>query len=122
MPVDLQDLSNIVKMLTLLFPCTVRRPIPNLETFVDRIILSSVFRENNHRMRLKFFSDPLVKYLWSNFFIRDSPEIIVAHLRRIRSQDIGEAKQERILMDMKLLEIKLNFKTLPDNARDYKNL
>ena len=119
LPVALQDHENVVKMLTLLFPCSVRHPIPNLMSKVDRVLFTSAFRENNNKMRYKFFSDPLIKHLWSKIFIKDNPEIIVAHLRRVRSQgdrNLGLARQERFLLDMGLLESELNFKTIPDAA------
>ena len=74
-------------------------------------------------MRFSFFSDPLIKYLWSKIFIEDNPEVVISHLRRLRSADhIGEAKQDRLLKDMMQLELELGFKMLPDIAKNRKNL
>ena len=123
LPSILQDPASTVKMLTLLFPTTTRKRIPNLSQEVDRNFFASAFRENNVQIRLKFFSDPLIKYLWSKIFIVESPETMVAHLRRIRShEDLGEAKQERFLKDIKGHELKLNIKMLPDIANNPENL
>ena len=64
LPDELMTDANVVKMLTLIFPCTTRRPLPNLTERVDRILFAQVFRENNNNVRTKFFSDSLIKYLW----------------------------------------------------------
>ena len=112
-------------MLTMLFPYTMRRPIPGLTHKVDRVLFAKTFRENNSWVRLSFFSDPLIKYLWSKIFIEDNPEIVISHLRRLKSADQigdGEARQERLLKDMMQLELELNFKMLPDVAKNRKNL
>ena len=80
-------------MLTLLVPCTLNRTIPGLTQSVDRVFFTAVFRENNNEVRIKFFSEPLIKYLWSKIFIEDKPDIVVDHLRRLRGHKlIGEAK------------------------------
>ena len=101
LPESLLSDANIVKMLTLIFPCTPRRSLPNLTESVDRILFAQVFRENNNNVRTKFFSDPLIKHLWSQIFITTNPEITVAHLRRLRSQEKdGEAKYDRLMRDM----------------------
>ena len=47
---------------------------------------------------------------------------MIAHLRRIRSQEkLGEAKYDRLVKDMVQLELELNAKLLPDIARDPTN-
>ena len=98
--------ANIIKMLTLIFPCTTRRPLPNLTERVDRILFAQVFRENNNKVRTRFFSDLLIKYLWSKIFIITNPEIVVSHLRRLRSQEsCGEAKYDRLVRDLMHLEL-----------------
>ena len=40
LPEPLMCDANIVKMLTLIFPCTTRRPLPNLTERVDRILFA----------------------------------------------------------------------------------
>ena len=57
-----------------------------------------------------------------NIFIIECPEVSVSHLRRVRSQtDQGEAKYERLMKDIKLIEIDFNFKILPEVARIEEN-
>ena len=126
LPAALLDQENVVKMLTLLFPCSTRKHLPasavDMVTPVKRFHLAQVFRENNLGLRHKFFEEPLVKYLWSKIFITECSEVCVAHLRRIRSYpDNGEFKFRRIWGDMMKLEHKFNFKMIPDNARNYEN-
>ena len=71
---------------------------------------------------MKFFQEPLIKYLWSNIFILVCPEVSVSHLRRIRSeQENGEMKFDRFWSDVRKLEIKLNVKLLPEISRHYNN-
>ena len=109
-------------MLTLLFPCTTRKPLPGLKQVVDRTLFAQVFRENNVALRNKFYADPLVKHLWSQIFVVECEETCVAHLRRIRSQaEQGEIKFERLLKDMGQFEVDFNFKILPDSARNEEN-
>ena len=110
-------------MLTLVFPCTIKKSIPNLNEPVDRTALVKVFRENNNASRSNFFSDPLIKHLWTRVFIEENPEVLVRYLRRVRSQDnMGEAKYSRYIRDMKQLEEHLSCKLLPDIARDSANI
>ena len=79
----------------------------------------NVFKENSIFLRNSFFSDTLVKYLWSQIFIVEAPETTIAHLRRIRSiEDHGEIKYERMFSDMLQLEVSCNCKILPDAARN----
>ena len=123
LPPELQDDQSVVKVLTLVFPCTLRRPLPNMLLTIDRVLFAKVFRENNNTTRYKFFSDPLIKYLWSQIFIKEDPEILITQLRRLRSQeDLGEAKQDRLTKDMMVLELKLNFKMLPDMVKSPNSL
>ena len=47
---------------------------------------------------------------------------MIAHLRRIRSQEkLGEAKYDRFIKDILQLELEISIKVLPDIARDPKN-
>ena len=122
LPKHLMDYSSMIKVLTLVFPCSIRRSLPELIEPVDRVFLVEVFRDNNSAVRAKFFSDPLIKHLWSKNFINKNPEIVVGHLRRLRSHSVlGEAKYERLMKDMMHLELTLNFKLLPDMARSSEN-
>lgn len=100
-------------MLTImLFPATVKkRPERNnfyadTTQYFDEIkdICYEIFRENNIKKRLKFFSCPLVKALWS-FMIQVKPEIVVNHLRRARSFPYkGECRFRSLFHDMMSME------------------
>ena len=80
----------------------------------------NVFKENSIFLRNSFFSDTLVKYLWSQIFIIEAPETTIAHLRRIRSMEHhGEVKYEKMLGDMLQLEVNCNCQILPDAAKNY---
>ena len=123
LPAVLLDTAGIAKMLTLLFPCTTKHALPNLREPVDRVLLAQVFRENNNLTRTQFFSDPLIKHLWSKIFVGKNPEILITYLRRLRSHDtMGEAKYRRYTRDMMQLEMEVNCKLLPDTARDPANI
>ena len=121
LPAALMDEENIIKMLTLIFPCSTRKPLPAMTSNVDRTAFARVFRENNGSSRIKMFSDPLIANLWS-VFVEESPDIIVTHLRRIRShEERGEVKFDRLMRDFMQLELTLNIRLLPDVARDSAN-
>ena len=122
LPDALQDNDSVAKMLTLLFPCTIRKSLAILPHQMDdqkRAFFVQVFKENSVTLRNQLFSDPLIQYLWSKIFIVESPETCITHLRRIRSSpEHGEMKYERVLKDMQNVEVEHNFKMLPDSARD----
>ena len=47
----------------------------------------------------------------------------MAHLRRLRSQEKdGEAKYDRLMRDMMQMEVHLQYKILPDEAKDSKKV
>ena len=64
------DQDSILKMITLLFPCSTKKDFKFEET-EDRIIFLKAFKENSHGMRIKFFSNPLMKHMWSKIFITE---------------------------------------------------
>ena len=97
-PKDLLDAESVEKMLVILFPCITKRPAYAAK---KRHPLVLIFKENNHSLRMMFFSDPLIKFLWKYLFIREHPDILINHLRRIRSHDdFGEMKYERFVKDL----------------------
>ena len=105
-------------MLTLIFPCSTRRSSPDLWNSVDQILFTQIFRDNNNTIRSNFFSDPLIKYLWTRIFIRKNPEICTGHLRQLRSQPkVGKARYDRLVKDLMEMELLLNIELLPDTAR-----
>ena len=67
LPDALQDNDSTIKMVTLLFPCTIRKlfdiPLQQMDERT-RTFFVQVFKENSVAQRRKFFSDPLIQYLW----------------------------------------------------------
>lgn len=123
MPAVLLDREHVVKMLTILFPCSTRKPLGDEEFTDTRHFFAEVFRENNVAIRNKFYSDPLVKYLWQHIFLEECKDICINHVRRIRSQEEqGEDKYKRFLADIGQIEQTLNFKMLPEETKVEKNV
>ena len=117
-PESLLCREHVVKMLTILFPCSTRKPLGDEEHKETRHFFAEVFRENNVAIRNKFYSDPLIKYLWEHIFLTECKDICINHIRRIRSQEEqGEDKFKRFLADLAQIEQTLNFKMIPDEAR-----
>ena len=63
LPDALQDNDSTIKMVTLLFPCTIRKlfdiPLQQMDERT-RTFFVQVFKENSVVQRRKFFSDPLI--------------------------------------------------------------
>lgn len=94
-PKELRDQENVLKLLTIVFPCTVKHVEPKVYRN-ERLKLISIFRENCAKKRLEFFREPLIQHLWSKVFMEANPDIINVHLRRIKSEradgDVAMAK------------------------------
>ena len=71
-------------MLTIIFPCTTKHVQPQSNS-EERHKMITVFRENCSKTRRQFFNNPLVRYLWSEVFMRHNPEIIMVQLRRMKA-------------------------------------
>ena len=85
--------------------------------------MNSVFKENNSRTRRAFFSDPLIKYLWAQIFIKEAPETCLTYLRRLKSDPMyGTTRLNKFLQDIEETEANCNFKMLPDIARNRENI
>ena len=83
----------------------------------------TVFRENHTKMRIEFFKQPLVRYLWQNIFIQEYADEITSYLRFVRSnKDQGELKYFRLMQELHALEKAFNIRMVPEQARDEKNL
>lgn len=122
LPESLLDRENTVKMLTILFPCSTRKPLGDEEFRDVRHFFAEVFRENNVAIRNKFYSDPLIKHMWEHIFLVECESMCINHLRRIRSQEEqGEDKYKRFLSDIGQIELALRLKMLPDAARKEEN-
>lgn len=84
-----------------------RKYLPEVTQYLDEILICSydIFKENNIRKRHQFFAEPLIQFLWSELFTKSKPEIIINHLRRVRSHPLnGEYRYQMILNDMLRLE------------------
>ena len=105
-----------------MFPCSKRLNLPNESYTDERNFLSNTFRNNSFKIRNKLFSEPLIRYLWSVFFIVEDAKTCIQHLRRIRSlPDNGEEKYWRYLGDLHEIGLAFNFEILPSSAWNDKN-
>ena len=117
LPEALLDERTVVKTLTIIFPCSTRLKLPGENYTEDRTFLTNAFRNNNFRVRNKFFSEPIVRYLWGTIFVEEEPQTCIQHLKRTRSSEQdGEAKYQRFLTDLREIEVAYMFKILPTNA------
>ena len=115
-PPELLEKDCINTMLIILFPCIIKRPAFKA---MRKSPMFLIFRENNYTLRTRFFSDPLIKFLWKNVFIKKHEDILVTHLRRIRSHKIvGQIKYERFVKDLMTNETKYKMTLLPDTIKD----
>ena len=97
-PQNLLDKESVEKMLVILFPCIAKRPAYSAK---KKHPLFQIFKENNAALRMEFFRDPLIKFLWKDLFIKKYEDILVNHLRRIRSHvEIGQTRYERFVKDL----------------------
>ncbi len=65
-------------------------------------------------IRKKFFSDLLIRHLWTTIFINECPDLCVSHMRRIRSATKdGERKYKKFLADLEVMQFKLRIQLLP---------
>ena len=60
-PNSLNDKESVEKMILILFPCFAKRPTHSAK---KKHPLFLIFKENNQALRMKFFKDPLIKFLW----------------------------------------------------------
>ena len=115
-PPELLEKDSVDTMLIILFPCIIKKPAYRA---MRKSPMFLIFRENNYTLRTRFFSDPLIKFLWKNVFIKKHEDILVTHLRRIRSHNIvGQTKYERFVKDLATNEIKHKITLLPDSIKD----
>ena len=84
-PKELRDQENVLKLLTIVFPCTVKHVEPKMYRN-ERLKLISIFRENCAKKRQEFFKEPLIQFLWTKVFMEANPDIVNMHLRRIKSE------------------------------------
>ena len=64
-----------------------------------------MFKENCASRRLRFFKDPLVKFLWNNVFMQHKPHLLTSHLRWIKSDpDNGDIALLKFVSCLKVLE------------------
>ena len=117
LPNELLDTESVLKMLTILFPQSVKKVLPGTHS-AERQFLVLIFRENNSSSRKRYFADPLIKYLWTHVFIKEAPDVCATYLRLVKSQpEHGTAKLDKFMRDLFGLETTCNFTILPDIAR-----
>ena len=114
----------------ILFPTIVKKPkeskqyLPEIGEYFAEISHAcyDVFSENNVKKRRAFFSEPLIKYLWKLFIVL-KPQIIIHHLRRIRSFPIeGESRFMTLFTDLQETEKLCDAKLIPDGAVETKTI
>ena len=89
--------ENNVKMLTLLFPCSIKSHKEHDEFSYTRLLFTRIFKENSSSLRNTFFCDPLIKHLWGTIYVKECAEVFTNHLKKIRGQpNEGEIKFMRI--------------------------
>ena len=115
-PAEFLEKESVTKMLIILFPCIIKRPAyKNMK----KSPMFLIFRENNYKLRSKFFSDPLIKFVWSNVFIKKHEDVLITHLRRIRSHPPnGETRYERFVKDVTINEHINRVCLLPEAVKD----
>ena len=104
LPHDLKDQDNILKLLTIIFPCTIKKIRP-FDLVDQRKELIAIFRENCSKKRLNFFQDPLVMYLWNQVFMKERPDIFENHMRKIKSDSkYGDIAIDKFVTSLRALE------------------
>ena len=90
--------------------------LPHLKEI--NLSFNTIYKENNIKKRLKFFNTPLIKWLWELVFIRKKSEVLIMHLRRVRSYPFeGEERFRTLVLDMRYCEKQCGIVLLPDLAR-----
>ena len=126
LPTVFMDMKSLCMIMLMLFPTISKKArdsrqfCDELELYYSEIRMScfEIFKENNVKKRTAFFSEPLIKYLWKLFIVY-KPEVIIHHLRRIRSYPYeGEMRYRTLISDMHVLENLHNVKILPEYARN----
>ena len=87
----------MLKMITFMFPCRARKLDPTTAKEA-RGLLVQVFHENNSKLRTQLFSDPLIKFLWSEIFVVRAPDTLVNYLRFVKStKEHGDIQIDRFV-------------------------
>ena len=103
-PIELRDHDNVLRLLTIIFPCTVKYIEPN-HIREERLKLVSVFRENCVKNRQDFFSEPIIQFLWTRVFLEENPNLVSNHLRRLKSErEDGDIAVSKFIKSIKQLE------------------
>ena len=119
-PSNLLDKNSVDKMLIIVFPCITKRPAYSA---MKKHPLCLIFKENNAALRMEFFRDPLIRFLWKDFFIKNHENILINHLRRIRShEEIGQTKYERFVKDLKINQTRHKITLLPNSVKSTMNV
>lgn len=110
MPEELRDHESLLKLLTIVFPCSVKTIEPNF-CRVERLKLVAVFRENCDKKRHDFFSEPIIQFLWTKVFMKNNPDLINIHLRRIKNdREDGSIAVDKFIKSIQKLEDEMKIK------------
>ena len=115
-PEELQNPENMLKLLTIIFPCTLKRLQPE-KNRDERHRLIDIFTENNLRRRQDFFDDPMIRFLWNNVFIKNNADLVMTQIKSLKGeQDQYTIKVERFIQSIQQLEEHHQIKFLPDGV------
>ena len=80
-------------------------------------VFYDTFLDNNKCLRVTFFSEPIIHWLWE-IYIREQPQSIISYLASIREGQNGEERHRRFLEDICKLEIECGCAILPLNSQN----
>ena len=110
---DLLTRENVYKMICFVMPCRAKR-LDTSDFQEETLIFSEIFNGNTYKQRQIFFSDPLVKHLWQNFLIKDSPEIVTDYIRFVRTKTVdGDLHAYKLQLDLYRYEEQYGIQLLP---------
>ena len=87
--------------------------VPKLQQEIPRLkpLFCKVFRENSIRMRMEFFSNELMRCIWTQYIFDESAQI-KAYINKLRSAHPYQGQLETLLKDTMNLSQRLNFQVL----------
>ena len=87
--------------------------VPKMQREISRLkpIFSKIYRENSIKLRLEFFSNELIRHLWSQY-IHDEAHQIRAYFNKLRDIKPYQGQVEVLLRDILAFSQRLNFQIL----------
>ena len=90
--------------------------MPRVRASLNRLLTKfcSIFRDNSKRLRLSFFSDALVQFMWTRYIDAES-DFIASYLSELINVRGKQSEAATLLKDVMVLSCRLNFEILrPD--------